>query len=165
MTRDELDRMDLRKRFGHLTPLMAAKAASKGDVVNFCPYGCEDHQLDENGYCGHLIGFVNAGQKYYEPRVNDATGQVGAFGSNKKPMEKKFHVVWGTTTGRVYSRKLDGRLVPKLTDESDKVQARITEEERRLTEMADAIRNPPREDGEWGDSVYDSPAPLEKSTA
>lgn len=30
---------------------------------NYCPYGCTLAQHDENGYCRHLIGWTNDGEK------------------------------------------------------------------------------------------------------
>ena len=44
------------QRFTTLSPLMAAKAA--GLSGNFCPFGCGDDDVDEHGYCYHLIGFT-----------------------------------------------------------------------------------------------------------
>lgn len=29
-----------------------------GSLINLCPFGCEDYELDERGYCHHLIGFA-----------------------------------------------------------------------------------------------------------
>lgn len=40
-----------------LSPLLAAK--SIGANPNLCPFGCPDDDLDEHGYCFHLIGFTN----------------------------------------------------------------------------------------------------------
>ncbi len=52
-----------------LSPLMRALTGNhKGEKINFCPFGCEDGDLDDNGYCRHLIGFTNDG-KLYEPMV------------------------------------------------------------------------------------------------
>jgi hypothetical protein len=48
---------------------MAAKSRSNlGEKVNFCPYGCQHDDLDDNGYCRHLIGFTTDG-KVYEPML------------------------------------------------------------------------------------------------
>lgn len=39
----------------------------KGQVVIFCPFGCvHGADLDEYGYCRHLVGFTND-KKTYEP--------------------------------------------------------------------------------------------------
>jgi hypothetical protein len=51
------------------SPLMKAKAKAKiGQVINVCPYGCKGRQLDENGYCRHLVGFTRD-KETYEPMV------------------------------------------------------------------------------------------------
>jgi hypothetical protein len=52
------------RAFKHLTPLMRAKMnAADGVVVNRCPFGCADDQLDQHGYCHHLVGFTVPGDK------------------------------------------------------------------------------------------------------
>lgn len=60
-------------RSANLSPLMKAKAKAKsGKVVNFCPFGCADAELDTHGYCGHLIGTTNEPRSnQYEPMVYD----------------------------------------------------------------------------------------------
>jgi|SRR6516162_5469576 hypothetical protein len=63
------------RRLRGLTRLQRALAACKnGEKPNACPFGCPDDQLDEHGYCRHLIGFTNntddeikAGKGLYEP--------------------------------------------------------------------------------------------------
>jgi hypothetical protein len=40
------------------------------EVVNYCPFGCEKEDLDDHGYCEHLIGFKNGKSKKYEPIRN-----------------------------------------------------------------------------------------------
>lgn len=55
----------------HLSPLMQAKANNPtGEVINMCPFGCEVEDMDDNGYCDHLVGFTNDG-KEYEPMIVD----------------------------------------------------------------------------------------------
>jgi hypothetical protein len=54
--------------------LQAQAKATEGEKVNFCPYGCEDYQLDEHGYCNHLIGFTND-KKLFEPMVKVKGGR------------------------------------------------------------------------------------------
>jgi hypothetical protein len=57
------------------SPLMRAQAmAPTGGVVNFCPFGCTDEELDQHGYCKHLIGFTND-KKTYEPMIWDGVRQ------------------------------------------------------------------------------------------
>jgi len=63
------------QRRSKLTPLMKAKTeAITGQKVNFCPYGCEDGDLDEHGYCRHLVGFTNDG-KLFEPMYRTEGGR------------------------------------------------------------------------------------------
>lgn len=52
-----------------LSPLMYAKARAKsGNKVNACPFGCKTQQLDQHGYCRHLVGFTVPGNdQYYYP--------------------------------------------------------------------------------------------------
>lgn len=44
------------------------KARAAGKKFNACPCGCTEQQLNEHGYCRHLIGWSNDG-KFYEPRM------------------------------------------------------------------------------------------------
>jgi hypothetical protein len=37
-----------------------------GAVKNHCPFGCPDSEMDEHGYCKHLVGFTN-GSKVGDP--------------------------------------------------------------------------------------------------
>lgn len=58
--------------------LVKAQSRAKGKV-NACPFGCTLPQLDDNGYCRHLIGFTSD-LKTYEPlvretKINAATGE------------------------------------------------------------------------------------------
>lgn len=48
---------------------MYAKMKSKaGKKVNACPFGCKDQQLDQHGYCRHLVGFTDGeSDQYYFP--------------------------------------------------------------------------------------------------
>lgn len=63
------------KRRANLSPLMKAKAeATTGEKVNFCPFGCTTAQIDDHGYCRHLVGFTNDG-KHYEPMVRGKDGR------------------------------------------------------------------------------------------
>lgn len=55
------------KRESLLSPLMQWKQA--GVTPNLCPYGCPDEDLDEFGYCYHLIGFANADPLGNKPRI------------------------------------------------------------------------------------------------
>lgn len=90
-----------------LSPLMAAKAKNTtGEKLNFCPFGCEVEDLDDNGYCKHLVGFTEDG-KAFEPMREDknkdgSQGRRKVFGAEKKPVLKTDQLVQITTSYRVY---------------------------------------------------------------
>lgn len=51
--------------------LMKKKAKqTTGEKVNACPFGCTLDDLDNNGYCDHLVGFTND-KKGMEPMIFD----------------------------------------------------------------------------------------------
>ncbi len=54
-----------------LSPLMRAKSqCQNGEKVNACPFGCEIEQIDDQGYCRHLVGFTIPGSETeFEPLV------------------------------------------------------------------------------------------------
>ncbi len=148
------------RKTNHSELMKALNLRSAGEVVNFCPYDCTDGQLDENGHCGHLIGFYNGGQTY-EPRIRrkkgnrpHEDGRIIVDGSKRKKMEKGFKLVRITTTARVYSSVPIKELIVRR-DEIDQVQEDILRQEQDLLERAEAIRNPVLE-GEWGATTYDT---------
>lgn len=67
--------MDRQKQDKRSTLMKAKAKVAQDGVVNFCPFGCEDSQLDEHGYCKHLVGFTND-KKFYEPMIFDPTRQA-----------------------------------------------------------------------------------------
>jgi hypothetical protein len=146
------------------SPLMRALVAKKdGFVVNFCPFGCSDGELDDNGYCGHLVGFFNGGTTY-EPRVRrKKDGRIIVDGRNRRPMEKGFKLVKITTSARVYSPTLVKDLAVKQHD-FDAETAAIFREEQELLAQAERVRNPVLE-GTWGETDYDAATPLAAAAA
>ena len=38
---------------------LKAKAHVGGGVINTCPYGCADHELDDRGFCKHMVGHTH----------------------------------------------------------------------------------------------------------
>lgn len=60
-----------------LSPLMYAKSKTKsGNKVNACPFGCVDRQLDQHGYCRHLVGFTVPGEtQWYYPMTMGPGGR------------------------------------------------------------------------------------------
>lgn len=107
------------ERNGHLSPLMRAhmEALKTQEKPNFCPFGCAQGDLDENGYCDHLIGFTNDG-KSYEPFTLDTDTESRTYGRKKVtvqltgkksrpepvllPIEKTDRLVKITCSSRVY---------------------------------------------------------------
>lgn len=143
------------RRANHSRLMEALKNKGSGTVVNFCPFGCEDHQLDENGWCAHLIGFYNGGNTY-EPRIRRKSDKrIIVSGKARLPMEKGFVLVRITTTARVYSPKAAEHLAVKR-DDADREYSEVMERERQLLEAAEKVRNPVLE-GEW-ESAYERPA-------
>lgn len=82
--------------------LMRAKARANrnNQVVNACPFRCADHNLDQNGYCYHLVGF-SADQKTMEPMELE-NGIRTVKGKKRQPLKKGDRLVKITTNYRVY---------------------------------------------------------------
>lgn len=91
------------QRSANLSELMKAKGkASLGEKVNFCPFGCSDDQLDEQGYCDHLVGIALPGNEAMERVVKDERGRRRVLGAQTVPIGKKDRLVRITTCSRVY---------------------------------------------------------------
>lgn len=100
--------VDIKDRKANLSPLMVARSkASLGEKLNFCPFDCPEEELDENGYCRHLVGFTNDGD-VMEPMVEvRGTGPDPAVrrvvqGAKKEPVRKTDKLVRITVSSRVY---------------------------------------------------------------
>lgn len=92
------------QRNAHLSPLMAAKAKqSEGQKVNFCPFGCTVEDLDDHGYCEHLVGFTTDEQTL-EPLITDEKGRKRTLGAKEfvRPVKPSDKLVRITTSFRVY---------------------------------------------------------------
>lgn len=62
------------QRKSSLSPLMEAKSKQlEGEKVNACPYGCEVADLDDNGYCDHMVGVSHEAKVgvIMEPLIKD----------------------------------------------------------------------------------------------
>lgn len=91
-----------KERKANLSPLMEAQQrASKGEKVNVCPFGCTDPELDDNGYCRHVVGFTNDGVTY-EPFEMGPHGRRQVRGDKPQPIMPKDKLVRITTSSRVY---------------------------------------------------------------
>jgi hypothetical protein len=82
--------VEQRQKKANLSPLMLRKSQeTTGEKVNVCPFGCEAEDLDEHGYCDHLIGFTRD-KKFYEPQVmNPLTERREVVGSVRDPKTGK----------------------------------------------------------------------------
>jgi len=76
-----------REQYGNATtddsPLMEALRSANGEPVNECPFGCEDEDLDEQGFCYHLIGVSPDGKKL-ERNIVGLDGRVRTICPVKK---------------------------------------------------------------------------------
>lgn len=61
------------------------------DQRNHCPFDCGDGQLNENGYCCHLVGFTNDG-KVLEKVIYDP-GRVRVSGKDRERVQKTDQLV------------------------------------------------------------------------
>lgn len=145
-------------RRNNYSPLMQALSKrSEGETVNFCPFGCEDGELDINGYCHHLVGFTNGG-KTYEPRVRGRGGRIFVDGSKREPLKRGAHrLVKITTSARVYDKHGNPELAVERNLE-DEYTRDLMEQERAIMEQAEALKNPVLE-GDWEGTIYDSVDP------
>ena len=81
---------------------MEAKASAfYGEKVNFCPFGCRDEDLDDHGYCDHLVGFTTDG-KMLEPMSVGPYGYKVVDGKHPEPVLSTDKLERITTSYRVY---------------------------------------------------------------
>jgi hypothetical protein len=143
------------QRSANLSPLMKGLLVQRatGRRYNGCVFGCQDHELDDNGYCAHLVGFYDKGNTY-EPRVvRKKDKRIVVSGAARQPMKKGFVLVRITTCARVYSPE-PAKHLAVTRDDSERVQNDIMEQERKLLEAAERVRTPNLE-GEWDDTGYE----------
>lgn len=94
------------QRSANLSDLMKAKSrASLGEKVNFCPFGCDDEDLDDLGYCEHLVGIALPDGKTMEPVITDDRGRRRVVGASPQPVQRGDKLVRITTCSRVYRDK------------------------------------------------------------
>lgn len=117
---DRFFRRDTDPQVDQRSPLMRAKAKSRGRIVNACPYGCPDESLDEHTYCKHLIGFTLPGNdRRFHPiefrKNKDGTDSEFRFSNSKNEQDvlPSDHLERGSQSCRVY------RKVPVLAAQSD----------------------------------------------
>lgn len=110
--------------------LMYLKAhTDQGQQVNLCPFGCAPDELDENGYCRHLVGF-SRGKEMFEPNEPVTVGYhtyMRTNGKTPKPILKTDHLERITCNYyRVY-RDVDNLDKPRKAKPVSLVQAVSTE--------------------------------------
>ncbi len=95
------------QRRANLSDLMLAKGRqAQGERLNFCPFGCAIADLDDNGYCRHLVGFTED-RKEMEPMVMGEgflAGRKQVRGDLKEPVRGSDQFVRITTCYRVYRK-------------------------------------------------------------
>ncbi len=66
-----------------MDPQVSQNISKAGVPDNHCPFGCERADLDEFGYCKHLVGFTNDAKvggkvekvvRIIDPKTNEDTG-------------------------------------------------------------------------------------------
>ncbi len=90
------------KRGANLSKLKAAqiKAPDK-QRVNACPYGCKGEDLDENGYCHHIVGWSNDKKTMFPFLAPDHRGRRAVSGQ-AVPIPKGAKCMRETVSYRVY---------------------------------------------------------------
>ena len=108
MEGDPLEMHGPRPKSANASPLMRAKAQTKaGRIVNACPFGCADGELDEHGYCRHLVGFTPPGRKDVYEHMPPAEPGEGVLrravrAGDVRPVIRSDKLVRITTSHRVY---------------------------------------------------------------
>lgn len=74
---------------------MPQEPKKKGGPVNLCPFDCTEDELDDHGYCHHLIGFM-VSSKTFEVRGKHALRE------EKKPKDQ---IIAARTCERVYRKE------------------------------------------------------------
>jgi hypothetical protein len=96
--------------------MAALVKADSPAMVNACPYGCAVDELDERGYCPHLIGFAPPAERQaqlprvYHPlktRVGEDNRVRGHFvdGSDPREIPGDAHLERITSSYRVYHKQ------------------------------------------------------------
>lgn len=111
-TNDPLQVHGAQPKGANHSPLMLAKTAANrtGKVANACPFGCAGHELDDFGYCYHLVGFTRPlpeGKRptHYEPMEVDPTDRMGrkkVDGRQHLALKRGDKLVRTTNSFRVY---------------------------------------------------------------
>ena len=96
-----------------------AAAKPKGSIPLLCPFGCGRKEVNESGYCKHLIGFTddNHNMELRQPQITkngDDTGYEKVGTRRAKVLPTDWIVEMNSPTSRVY-RDVDNKgLEPNL---------------------------------------------------
>lgn len=103
---------------------------TNADAVNYCPFNCHESELEEHGYCCHLIGFTNDG-KIMEPITYNEKGQIAVRGRkrDRQEVQKNDRRVNPVLTSR---DPRSGMAVDYFKWVSDRVYRRCTEQEKQV---------------------------------
>lgn len=74
---------------------------AKVAVENLCPFGCDHTELDEQGYCRHLVGWTDDG-KQMEVRERLPSGIGERVLPSRQPVKKGDKIVPREMSSRVY---------------------------------------------------------------
>lgn len=124
------------------------KTQALGTVVNHCPMGCALEDLDEYGYCPHLVGFTNDG------KVVETVQPVMKKDPDSKEMVPTGdkHVSGSRKRGHLDSVKPGDKLVNPESPQLDKgvvhmkkewVSSRVYRQVQRVAEVEAVPRTPP----------------------
>jgi hypothetical protein len=113
--------------------LMKSKAAAGGLIVNACPFDCEDHELDAEMYCRHLVGFTdpNNDRAYFPLTWREDAKRPGqkryryVDGESPQPVRPTDQLVRVTTCARVYREFPNGdpEKAPRISTQRPKPAA------------------------------------------
>ncbi len=126
-----------RQQDSRLSKLMKAKQG--GNIPNACPFGCQPHQLNEQGYCWHLVGFTNGGREY-EPLVLNHMGRLQCDGKKRQELQPGDRLIRITTSARVYRPTGNPLLAREF--EREKTENPAATEEERLRRLIADVQNP-----------------------
>lgn len=100
----------------NLSPLMTAlESAQEGEVVNACPFGCQDEELDRLGSCVHHVGTTlpvprdQAPTHFETLEEPDLQGNRRTNGKNVQKVRKGDKLFRITSCYRVYREQPDAK--------------------------------------------------------
>jgi hypothetical protein len=116
---------DLQKRKARHSPFNEARLECRttGETLNACPFGCAEGDLDDYGYCHHLVGFTDAAERKTVECLVIARGRRAVDGRKREPVLRSDKIVVITTSARVYRDReptdADRALLSALSDAAE----------------------------------------------